>query len=134
LHFVGTQKTQTPIYALEQNQFGVTCYCDGGKEATFYIAMKCANATLQVNEQVNYIQVNDTAVKIPFSFRGSGQQTKPVYFTVNANVSTVEFFPSIERQGGDSIIVTTWLSEIQCVLDPSTRRYAMADSSPIPVP
>jgi hypothetical protein len=130
----GIKKTQTPIYAMEQNQFGVTCYCDGGKEATFYMVMKCANATLQLDEQANYIQVNDTAVKIPFSFRGTGEQTKPVYFTVNANVSSVEFYPSIERESGSSIMVTTWLSEIRCVLDPATGRYAMADSLPIPVP
>ena len=93
----GIKKTQTPIYAMEQNQFGVTCYCDGGKEATFHMVMKCANATLQVDGQADYIQLNDTAIKIPFSFRGSGEQTKPVYFTVNANVSSVEFYPSIER-------------------------------------
>jgi hypothetical protein len=130
----GIKKTQTPIYAMEKNQFGVTCYCDGGKEATFYMVMKCANATLQIDEQANYIKVNDTAVKIPFSFRGSGEQTKPVYFMVNANVSSVEFYPSIERELGSSIMVTTWLSEIRCVLDPATGRYAMADSLPIPVP
>jgi len=130
----GIKKTQTPIYAMEQNQFGVTCYCDGGKVATFYMVMKCANATLHVDEQLNYIQVNDTAIKIPFSFRGSGEQTKPVYFTVTANVSSVEFYPSIERESGSSIMVTTWLSEIRCVLDPATGRYAMADSLPIPVP
>lgn len=130
----GIKKTQTPIYALEQNQFGVTIYCDGGKEAIFYMVLKSANATLQVDGQTDYIQVNDTAVKIPVSFQGSGEQTKPVYFTVNANVSTVEFYPSIERESDSSMMVTTWLSEIRCVLDPATGKYAMADSLPIPVP
>jgi hypothetical protein len=130
----GIQKTQTPIYAEQQNHFSVTCYSDGGNQEAFYMLLKCTNATLQVNGQVDYVQVNGTAIKIPFSFPGGGEQTKQVYFRVNAGASNVEFYPSIERQPNSAIIVATWLSEIRCNLDPTTNSYAMADSMPIPVP
>jgi hypothetical protein len=130
----GIEKTATPIYIGIENHFSVTCYSDGGKQASFYMIIKSANATLQTKGETGYIQVNDTAIKIPFSFQGSGQLTKPIYFTAYANVSSLEFYPVIERQDDSPIIVTSYLSEIQCMWDPTTNSFSMADSPPVAVP
>lgn len=130
----GIEKTESPIYAGQENQFGVTCYSNGAKEVHFYMVFRCVNATLQISGQQDYIHVNDTAIKIPFSFLGEGEQTKPVYFTADANVSSLAFYPFIERQKDNPILVTAGLSEIQCTWDPTTNSFAMADSPPIAVP
>jgi hypothetical protein len=130
----GIEKTPNPIYSEQENKFSVLCWSDGASEASFYMVLKSANATLQAKGEMGYIQANDTAIKIPFNFQGSGKLAKPVYFTADANVSSLKFYPFIERQGDSKIIVTTYLSEIQCVWDPTTNSYAMADSSPVPVP
>jgi hypothetical protein len=130
----GIEETQSPIYAGQQNQFSVTCSSDGANEVDFYMVFRCANASLQVEGQQGYVQVNSTAIKIPFSFQGSGEQTQPVYFTADANVSSLSFYPSVERQKDSPMLVTAWLTEIQCTFDPATNSYAMADSPPLSVP
>jgi hypothetical protein len=132
----GIEKTQTPIYAEHQNQFGVICHSSGKREVSFYMTIRCTNATLQANSQQGYIQLNDTAIKIPFNFNGYGQETKPVYFTANANVSSISFYPFIERQKNNPFSVMSGLGEIQCTFDPITNSFAMADSTnqPYPVP
>ena len=72
----GIQKTASQIYAGQENQFVVTCYSNGAKEVHFYMVIQSANATLQVGYLQDYIQLNDTAIMIPFSFHGSGEQTE----------------------------------------------------------
>jgi hypothetical protein len=131
----GIQKTVTPIYPGQENHFSVTCYSDGAKEVGFYMVFQCENATLQVDGESSYIQTNATAIKIPFSFHGNGEQTKVVYFTADSNVASLSFYPSVERQKGEGdFIVTAWLTEISCTWDPVTCSFAMADSPPIAVP
>ena len=128
------QKTQTPIFAERQNQFSVTCNSDGARDIEFNMVIQCSNATLQADREEGYIQANSTTVKIPFSFHGDGAETKPVYFTADANVSSISFYPSIEARNGSPLVVWVYLSEIQCTYDPLTGSYAMADSSPVAVP
>jgi hypothetical protein len=130
----GLEKTQTPIYAGQENQFGVTCYSNGGKEVHFYMVIQSANATLQVGGLQDYIQLNDTAIMIPFSFHGSGEQTKLVHFTADTNVSGLAFYPSFKRQNDSQVLVTSYLTEIQCNWDSATNSFAMADSPPLVVP
>jgi hypothetical protein len=130
----GIQKTQSPIYAGQQNHFTVTCSSNGVHDVQFYMVFKSANATLQTGGQQGYIQVNQTAIKIPFSFRGDGSETKPIYFTAEANASSLSFYPSFERQSDSPMLVTVWLSEVQCTWDEATQSFAMADSSVLPVP
>jgi hypothetical protein len=130
------EKTQTPIYADQQNHFSVTCHSGGKRAISFYMTIRSANATLQANSQQGYIQLSDNAIKIPFNFDGSGQETKPLYFTVNANVSSFSIYPFIERQKDNPFSVMSGLGEIQCIFDPATNSFAMADSTnqPYPVP
>jgi hypothetical protein len=128
------QKTETPILAGQQNRFSVTCNSDGARDIEFYMVIQCTNATLQANGQQGYLQVNSTAVKIPFSFHGDGSETKPVYFTADSKVSSISFYPSIEAPNGAPIAVEVYLREIQCTYDATTNSYAMADSMPVYVP
>ena len=130
----GIEKTQTPIYAGQENQFGVTCYSNGVKEMHFYMVIQSANATLQVSSLQDYIQLNDTAIMIPFSFQGSGELTKPVHFTADTNVSGLAFYPSFNQPNDNQVIVTSYLTEIQCNWNPATNSFAMADSPPLAVP
>jgi hypothetical protein len=127
------EKTQMPIYPRQQNHFNVVCSSDGVKNANFNMFILCSNATVQVAGQQDYIQVNDTCIKIAFSFNGGGEETKPVYFTAEANVASIEFYPRVERGSGD-YVVAVYLSEIHCNWDTTTHSFAMADSSPLPVP
>jgi hypothetical protein len=127
------QKTQTPIYSIQANHFTVTVNSDGAKDANFYMVLVSANATMQTHGQEGYIQVNDTCIKIPFNFHGNGQATNPVYFTADADVSSIAFYPHFEKVSGDYVIYVE-LSEIQCLWDPPTRSFAMGDSMPLPVP
>jgi hypothetical protein len=98
------------------------------------MTIRCANATLQTNNQQGYIQLNDTAIKIPFSFNGYGKETKPVYFVAEANVSSISFYPVFERSKGNPFSFMGGLSEVRCNLDPATNSFAMADSTPQPYP
>ena len=126
------QKTQSPIHAGEPNHLVVTCRSEGAREVHFYMTIYSKNATLQARGNEGYIQLNETAIKIPFAFHGNGEQAKPIFFTVNANVSSISFYPRIERQDGDRIAVVTYLSEVQCTFDPITNSYVMAASSSQP--
>ncbi len=128
------QKTEAPIFAGQQNMFSVTCNSDGARDIAFYMVIQCTNATLQVNGQQGYLQVSNTAVKIPFSFHGDGSETKPVYFTADSNVSSISFYPSVEAQNGNPFVVEVYLREFQCTYDAATASYIMADSSPVAVP
>jgi hypothetical protein len=126
-------KAQTPIYPGQQNSFSITCHSDGAKDANFYMIILSENASLTTAGQQGYIQVNQTCIKIPFSFHGAGEQTKPVYFTAQANTDSLEFRPRVERGSGD-YVVSVYLSEIQCNWDTATHSYAMGDSMPLPEP
>jgi hypothetical protein len=128
------QKTSTPIFAEQQNQFSVTCESSGARDIEFYMVIQCSNATLQADRGEGYIQANSTAVKIPFNFHGDGAETKPVYFTADANVSGISFYPSFEGQNGSPFVVEVYLSEFHCTYDAVTNSYAMADSYPVYVP
>ena len=118
---------------MQQNQFKVVCSSEGTKEANFNMLILCSNATLQVAGQQGYIQVNDTCIKIPFSFHGGGEEAKPVYFTAESNVASIEFYPRVER-GSGNYVVAVFLSEIHCNWDITTHSFAMADSTPLAVP
>lgn len=128
------QKTQNPIYSGQQNQFSITCTSSGIKQVDFYMVVRSDNATLHVNGQPSYIQVNATVIKIPFSFQGSGTQTKPVYFTADSNVSSLSFYPKVERINNSPMVVWSYLTEIQCTYNRATQSFTMADSYPQAVP
>lgn len=128
------QKPQTPINEGQENQFSVTCTSRGIKQVDFYMVLRSDNATLNIDAQLGYVQVNNTAIKIPFSFQGDDIQTKPVYFTADANVSSISFYPTVERINNSPMVVWSYLTEIQCTYDPATHSFAMADVHPIAVP
>ncbi len=50
--------------------FELEVFCEnlGMRETSFYLTLTSTNASLTVGSQQNYIQVNNTAIKIPFHF------------------------------------------------------------------
>ena len=128
--YFSLQKPQTPVYDGHENQFSITCSSGGLKQVDFYMVIRSDNATLSTKDQQGYIQVNATAIKIPFNFQGSGTQTKSVYFTADANVSSFSFYPAVERINNSPISIWVFLNEIRCTYNPATHSYLMADSFP----
>jgi hypothetical protein len=127
--YFSLQKPQIPVYSGHENQFSITCSCGGIRQADFYLVIRSDNATLSTKGQPGYIQVNATAIKIPFSFQRGGVQTKLVYFTADANVSSFSFYPTVERNS--PIMIWVFLNEIRSTYDPATRSYQMGDSFPM---
>lgn len=127
--YFSLQKPQTPVYSGHENQFSITCSSGGLNKADFYMVLRSDNATLSTKDQPGYIQVNATAIKIPFNFQGGGTQTKTVYFTADTNVSSFSFYPTVERNS--PIIIWVFLNEIRSTYDPGTRGYLMGDSFPM---
>ncbi len=126
--FFMTQKPDTPIYAEHQNSFTLTCYSSGNQAASLYAAIHCTNATLQTGDQQDYIQVDESTVKIPFNIQRDSQESRPVYFTVYANVSSFSVYMYLERQVSNPHVAVVVLDEMLCQFDPQTQTYAMADS------
>lgn len=125
--YFSLQEPQTPVYSGHENQFSITCSSGGLRQGNFYMILRSDNATLSTKGQPGYIQVNATAIKIPFS--SQGVQTKIVYFTADANVSSFSFYPTVERD--NPIAVWVFLNEIHSTYDPATRSYLMGDSFPM---
>jgi hypothetical protein len=123
------EKAQKPILPGQQSQFSITCDSSGVKQVDFYMVIRCDNASLQADRAQGYIQANATAIKIPFSFHGSGALTKPVYFTPDTNVTSISFYPSVERINNSPMAFWVYISEIQCAYNPQTNSFTMADSS-----
>jgi hypothetical protein len=123
------QKAQNPILPGQQSHFSITCDSSGVKQVDFYMVIQCENASLKADSAQGYIQANDTAVKIPFSFHGSGTLTKPVFFTADTNVTSISFYPSVERINNSPMAFWVYISEIQCTYNPQTNSFTMADSS-----
>jgi hypothetical protein len=95
------------------------------------MVIRSDNATLNADGQRGYIQVNATAIKIPFSFQSGGVQTKLMYFTVDANVSSFSFYPTVERINNSPIIIWVYLNEIRGTYNQTTHSYLMGDSFPM---
>lgn len=126
-----SQRTQTSIYSGQQNQFSITCSCNGLKDASFYLVVAGENATLQANGQPGYVQLNATAIQVPFSFHGGGEQTKPIFFTAAENVSGISFYSTPKFENHSSLLVEFYLSDIHCIWDSANGSFVMGNSIPI---
>lgn len=129
--YFSLEKPQTPIYSGHENQFSITCRSGGLNRADFYLVINSDNATLNADGHHGYIQVNATTIKVPFSFQSGGVQTKLVYFTVDANVSSFTFYPTVERINSSPIIVWVLLNEIRGNYNPATHAYLIGDAFPM---
>ena len=123
------------VYAGVESQFSITGTSGGSRDVSFYLVLTSANATLLVEGEPGYIQMNKTAIKIPFSFNGSGKEIKPIHFTVDANVTSFELYPSFEHSKDRyNYLIMASLGEIYCMLDPTTDSYTVPKSLGWPVP
>ena len=88
------------FYPVEANHFNISSANSGLRTTSFFIVLKSVNASFVVENQQNYVQVNRTMVKIPFTFQelGRASESKPVFFTIDENVTSFLFKADIEIQ------------------------------------
>jgi hypothetical protein len=83
------------FYGGQVNQFNISCTNLGIRETNFYLVVKSINASFIVGEQLNYVQINSTAIKILFklnAFNVHTTNTKSVIFTIDANATGFGFY------------------------------------------
>jgi hypothetical protein len=83
----------------------------GNRAASFYLVLSSVNASFQVKTQQNYVQISSTTVKVPFFLQESGRSmseaSKPVFFTIDQNVTGFSFSFSLERQDYVHLVVAS---------------------------
>ena len=73
---------------------GVTCSIQGAKSSSFYLVLKSVNASFTTLTELNYLHINDRAVKVPFTISGlfsPTEVTKYVFFEIDKNVTGFSF-------------------------------------------
>lgn len=95
------------------------------RAANFYLVLTAVNASLLAQNQPDYIQVNSTALKIPFSIPGAFryQESKPVYFTINENVTGF----SIYDRDHFSVLRVAWTTQMDCQWNNTDKSYSIFD-------
>jgi hypothetical protein len=109
------------FYAGQVNQFTVSCSSHGLRETSFYLVLKCINASLIVDGEQKYIQLNSSTIKIPFTLQSWETETKPVQFIIDENATAFEFYSYIDGQ----VIVTSSIAEVQGHWDWATNSYTL---------
>jgi hypothetical protein len=128
--YAGDQK----YYQRADNQFVIACNNFGDKAASFYIICSGFNASLQVKTQQDYVQVNSTTVKIPFSLQESGlplsEDRKTVFFSVDENAARFEFTFWLEALSSSVVVVSgdyhvsyTWNVTENCFVQSSLAQF-----------
>jgi hypothetical protein len=113
-----------PFFANRVNPIEVTVENLAGRETSFYLVLKSTNATL-VADSPDIIQLNSTAVKIPFNLHSLHEEvTKTVHFQMDDTVTGCIFYPSIERSNHGPII-TGGTDRAESVWNNRTGRYTL---------
>ncbi len=107
------------------SQFMISVINLGHRAANFYLVLTAVNASFLVQNQPDYIQVNSTALKIPFSIPGTFryQEIKPVYFTINENVTGF----SIYDRDYFSVLRVAWTTQMECQWNNTDKSYSIFD-------
>jgi len=125
-----TADGQNYFYPDRVNQLTVTCSNLGMRATSFNLIVKAVNASMMVEGQ-DYVQVNSTTVKIPFSFQFQKEtQNRPIKFMIDQNVTAFDFHFDIEYQKG-SPIATNFYSQLHCEWNSNRNRY---EATPIYTP
>jgi len=113
------------------NQFNVTCSNSGFRTANFYIVLQSVNASFIAQNPQDYLKVNSTTLKIPFSFQELNRATesKPVFFEINQNATGFSFSACVEAQSGSSLIVVTCMPTLAGCWNSTSNRYTINDWS-----
>jgi hypothetical protein len=103
----GFDVSSNEFYPLEVNHFNISSANSGLRTTSFYVVLKSVNTSFVVENQQDYIQVNRTMVKIPFTFQelGRASESKPIFFAIDENVTSFLFKADIETQDSSTLLV-----------------------------
>jgi hypothetical protein len=123
----------TECYNQTGNQLVVSCQNHGDRSASFYLVLTGFNASLQVKTQQDYVQTNSTTVKVPFSLQESGlsmsTDSKPVFFTIDENVTEFSFSLWVETHDYSRLVVSSGDYFIQFVWNATENCYKTGNSA-----
>jgi hypothetical protein len=93
------------IVADQTFKLDIVCENLGIRETSFYLILTSTNASLTVGNQQDYIQINDTALKIPFNFVAASihtKETKSVLVNIDETASNfrLDFKSPVIATGG----------------------------------
>jgi len=122
----GFDVSSNEFYPVEANHFNISSANSGFRTTSFYIILKSVNASFVVENQKDYIQVNRTMVKIPFTFQelGRASESKPVFFIIDENVTSFLFKADIETKGSSTLLVGAvfWMN---CTWNSTNNSYTI---------
>ncbi len=115
------------------NQVTLTSGNRGERSISFYLIFSAVNASFQIENQRDYILVNNRTVKIPFSLSESWLSTnadsKPVLFTVDENVTGFSFSATLEPKGWGGLSVSSGFSSATFAWNATENCYVMQYAS-----
>jgi hypothetical protein len=92
--------------------------------------LSSANASFTAQTQQTYLQVNSTMVKVPFLLQehwfSMNADSKPVFFTIDENVTGFSFHVSLEAQSYNSLVVVSGDTDISWVWDATENCYKLS--------
>jgi hypothetical protein len=95
LAFVGYHVESEPkFYPKSVKQLNLTSSSQGIRSCSFYLVLRSVNASFPTQAQLNYIQINETAVKVPFTLSGLFSPTvvtKYLVFEIDKDVTGFSF-------------------------------------------
>jgi hypothetical protein len=107
----------------------VKCSNRGNRACSFDIIVSSVNASLSSENPQSYSQINNTAVKVPFTLQESGSSvngnSKPMFFTINENVTGFSFRLSLEAHAFNSIQVNNAVYTISSVWNATENCYEL---------
>lgn len=93
------------------------------------LVFSSVNASFHVTNQQNYIQTSSRTVKVPFSLQESGvsmsTDTKPVFFTIDENVTEFSFSFSLEAQDYSHLVVSSGDTGVSFVWNVTENCYTL---------
>ncbi len=104
------------FYRGEPNQLAVSAGNHGNRAVSFRLVISSVNASFQIQPQQDYVQINNRTSKVPFSLQESSlfgsSENKPLFFTIDENVSGFSFSVSLEAQPSGSVSVASGITYI----------------------
>ncbi|MGD6807844.1 MAG: hypothetical protein ACQCN4_12910 [Candidatus Bathyarchaeia archaeon] len=116
-----TADGQNYFYPDRVNQLTVTSSNLGMRATSFNLIVKAVNASMMVEGQ-DYVQINSTAVKIPFSLVQKETRTRTIKFMIDKNVASFDFHFDIDHQAGSPISTTSY-TQLHCEWKSNNNRY-----------
>ena len=104
------------FYGGETNQLAVFAGNHGNRAVSFKLIISSVNVSFQIQPQQDCIQINNRTCKVPFSLQESSllgsSENKPLFFTIDENVSGFSFSVSLEAQPSGSVSVASGITYI----------------------